>query len=140
MASQVHLESTTPSAPQNYSCNIYIYSGNATNQYTSPGNNSIALEAGSNTSGLIDSGCFHYGFCTIDNKFAKPSNVFLCPTLSNPLNEVQVWVENTAYWGNPLIEVLTNGTWTNSHAVSTMLPYTGWLKLSRQANFTYSTA
>jgi hypothetical protein len=100
----------------------------------SPGNNSIALAAGSNTSGLLDNGCFHYGFCSNNTKWARPLNVYLCPWLSNPTNNVDIWVRSTAYWGQPIVEVVTNGTWEQSTAQSTQLPSTGWVVLPFQTN------
>ena len=40
--------------PQNYECNIYIYSSNTFS--------SVPVDSGSNTSGITDNGCFHQGF------------------------------------------------------------------------------
>jgi hypothetical protein len=51
-----------------------------------------------------DKGCFHLGFYEVVGMWAKPNNVYICslylPTL---MNYVSVWVQNTAYWGQPLI-------------------------------------
>jgi hypothetical protein len=44
--------------------------------------------------------------------------VRLYPTL---LNSVSIWVQNTAYWGTPLIEVMTNGDWSQDMAMLAIL-------------------
>jgi hypothetical protein len=67
-------------------------------------------------------GVFIYGFCSNRYKWARPLNVYLCPWLSNPTNNVDIWVRSTAYWGQPIVEVVTNGTWEQSTAQSTQLP------------------
>jgi hypothetical protein len=36
---------------------------------------------------------------------------YLCPDIVDPANTLTVWVQNTAYWGKPMITVDTNGTW-----------------------------
>ena len=115
-----------PYAPKNYCCEIHIYSGNAASTSTGP---SIALVSGSNISGTTSHGCFHYGFVSNISKWARPNNVYLCPNISDPLNEVSVWIENTAWWGTPVIEVLTNGSWYQETAMSQFLPNTGWVVL-----------
>jgi hypothetical protein len=33
------------------------------------------------------------------------------PDIVDPANTLTVWVQNTAYWGKPMITVDTNGTW-----------------------------
>jgi hypothetical protein len=108
-----------PFAPKNYCCTIHIYSGNAASLSSGP---SIALVAGSNISAATSHGCFHYGFVSNISKWARPNNVYLCPNISDPLNEVSVWIENSAWWGTPVIEVLTNGTWYPETAMSQFLP------------------
>jgi hypothetical protein len=45
------------------------------------------------------------------------------------LNDISVWIENTAWWGTPVIEVLTNGSWYQDTAMSQFLPTTGWVVL-----------
>jgi hypothetical protein len=90
---------------------------------------SIALAPGSNISAATSHGCFHYGFVSNISKWARPYNVYLCPNISDPLNEVSVWIENSSWWGTPVIEVLTSGTWYQETAMSQFLPTTGWVVL-----------
>jgi hypothetical protein len=106
--------------PQNYCCEIYLYSG--------AGLNSISLGS-TNTSGLTARGCFHYGFATVTTLWAKPDNVYLCPDIDDPVNRVSIWVKNTAYWGTPMVEVSTTGDWFQNQASSETLPNTGWVTL-----------
>jgi hypothetical protein len=144
-------KSPTNNGPQNYCCNIYIYSGNA----IAPGglyganSNSIVLDTGSNTSGQNDNGCFHMGFYEVmsvqcrsgtTNFNPSVSAVYLVPSISSPIDYVEIWVQNTSWWGNPLIEVSTNGTWYQNTAMTTALPNTGWVRLARRyENFVYRT-
>ena len=114
---------STPNGPQNYCCEIYIYSGNAVDT-SGP---SIALAG--NTSGQSDSGCFHYGFVSNKTRWARPVSVHLAPDISDPLNKVSVWVQSTAYWGIPMITVNTNGMWFPRGDKSATLPNTGYITL-----------
>ena len=45
------------------------------------------------------------------------------------MNTVGIWIQNTAWWGNPLIEVSTNGSWYQDTNMSSNLPNTGWVTL-----------
>ena len=134
-------KSTVQPSPQNYNCNIYIYSGNASADVPGvPGKwaLSLALDEGSNSSGGIDKGCYHYGFYEVASMWAKPGAVYIAPYFADPMNYVSVWVQNTAYWGRPLIEVSTNGLYYRDGflLVSTALPNTGWIRLrNRYENF-----
>ena len=109
---------------KNYCCQIHIYSGNA----GSTSGPSIALTDDSNISGDDDYGCFHYVVSNI-SRYPRPNNVFICPNIYEPLTKLTVWVENTAWWGNPMIEVSTNGTWYQDTAVSQFMPSTGYVRL-----------
>jgi hypothetical protein len=64
-----------------------------------------------------------------NTKWARPNNVYLCPDITDPENTLTVWVQNTAYWGKPMITVDTNGTWYAQPAMSATLPNTGWVVL-----------
>jgi hypothetical protein len=130
------------SRPQNYNCNIYIYSGNATSDIPLSGQwaLSAALDAGSNTSGQFDRGCFHMGFYEVVSAWALPSNVYIVPYIFDPSNYVSVWVQNTAWWGQPLLEVSTNGVYYRDGFLysSPTLPNTGWIRLrNRYENFVF---
>ena len=103
----------------------YIYSGSA-GSITGP---SIALSDNSNISGDVDYGCFHYGFVSNISRYPRPNSVFMCPNIYEPLTKLTVWVENTSWWGNPLIEVTTNGTWYQDTAMSSIFPTTGFIIL-----------
>jgi len=118
-------KSVNPRNPQNYCCEIFIYSGNASSTYVV----SIVLATNSNTSGQTDKGCFHWGFVSNNTKWARPNTVYLCPDINDPQNIVSVWVENTGFWGKPMITVDTNGTWTSQPIMSASLPSTGWIIL-----------
>jgi hypothetical protein len=113
----------TVGLPENYCCDIYIYSGG--------GVNSISLGS-TNTSGRTAQGCFHYGFATVTTLWAKPEAVYLVPDIDDPVNKVSVWVNNTAYWGTPMVEASTNGDWFQNQAVSATLPNTGWITLPQK--------
>ena len=68
----------------------------------------------------------------------SPLAVFLVPSISNPSNFLEVWVQSTSWWGQPLVEVSTNGTWYQSLAMTSALPNTGWVRLNkRYENFVY---
>ena len=109
--------------PENYCCEIYIYSGG--------GVNDISLGS-TNTSGTTARGCFHYGFATVTSFWAKPNAVYLCPDIDDPVNKVSIWVKNTSYWGTPMVEVNTNNDWFQNQAVSETLPNTGWITLLKK--------
>ena len=110
----------TVGQPENYCCDIYIYSGG--------GIHSISLGS-TNTSGRTTQGCFHYGFATVISLWAKPNAVYLVPDIEDPVNRVSVWVQNTSYWGTPMVEVNTTNDWFQNQAVSETLPNTGWITL-----------
>jgi hypothetical protein len=112
--------STIVSQPENYCCDIHIYSGG--------GINSISVGA-TNTSGKTVQGCFHFGFATVTSLWAKPNNVYLVPDIDDPVNRVSIWVENAAYWGTPMVEASTTNDWFQNQAVSETLPNTGWVTL-----------
>ena len=100
--------------------------------------NSIALDAGSNTSGRVDRGCSHHAFYEVIGMWATPNNVYLAPRIDDPSNFVSVWVQNTAYWGSPLITCETNGIWYRDGFLfsSTTLPNTGTLRIrNRYENY-----
>jgi hypothetical protein len=100
--------------PKNYCCEIYIHSSN----------NFSSISTGVGTEG-----CYHYGFVINKSIFAKPENVYIFPDTTDPKNIISVWVQNTAFWGAPLIEVSTNGTWYHNTAMSATLPTTGFIQL-----------
>ena len=60
------------------------------------------------------------------SRYPRPNNVYSCPFIFNKLT---AWVENTAWWGNPMIDVATNGTWYQDTAVSQFMPSTGYVRL-----------
>ena len=72
---------------------------------------------------------FHHGFVSNISRFARPYNVCLCPYITDPLNKLTVWVENTSWWGNPMIEVATNGEWYQDTGMASILPTTGFIIL-----------
>ena len=112
---------STPYGPQNYCCEIYVYSSNAeTTSFPS-----IALAGAS----VANSGCFHWGFVSNNTRWARPVNVYLAPDITDPLNKVTVWVESTPYWGTPMITVQTNGMWFTRSDKSATLPNTGYITL-----------
>jgi hypothetical protein len=43
-----------------------------------------------------------------------------------------VWVQSTAWWGNPMIEVATNGEWYQDVGMASALPTTGFIILPFQ--------
>jgi hypothetical protein len=110
----------TVGQPENYCCDIHLYSGG--------GIHSISL-GDTNTSGRTATGCFHWGFATVTSIWAKPNNVYLVPDIDDPVNRVSIWVQNTAYWGTPIVEANTNNDWFQNQAVSETLPNTGWVTL-----------
>ena len=116
---------TAPYGAQNYCCEIFIYSGNAGNTSGA----SIALYPGSNVSGETDSGCFHYGCASNNTTSNRLNNVYLAQYISDPLKKLTVWVQNTSWWGNPLIEVTTAGSWYQDTSMSSVLATTGFVVL-----------
>ena len=114
----------------NYALDIYIYSSNGTTRI---------FDTGSYPTGTTVRGCNFSGFATATCPSLNPTGggtnplgVYLVPTQSDYLNQVDVWVGAYLYYGNPIVTVsmaIGGGSYDATPLCSQTLPNTGWINL-----------
>ena len=123
-------ESNTSWKTGNYALDIYIYSSNSTTRI---------FDTGSYPTGTTVRGCNFSGYATATCPSVNPTGggsnplgVYLLPTQSDYLNQVDVWVGAYIFYGNPFVTVsmaLGGGSYDVTPQTSQTLPNTGWINL-----------
>ena len=113
----------------NYALDIHMYSSNGTTR---------SFDFGSFATGGLGLGCNFSGYATVTCPYSNPGGgtttplgVYLAPTPSDPLNQVDVWVGAYIYYGNPIVTVsmAIGGSYDATPLCSQTLPSTGWINL-----------